>query len=253
MFVPVEDSEFAWLKEAHGLPETFERTTCVLHAMQEDLSIQDWTLTWDQWEKQTGVKEARLHRMRARSPSGEQIANALSNMQSPGGSPLPGAELRRISWREIARRHDLDVRAMVKDWALWRPLSSVLDGPPRYLVGAAVEGLIDPESAAHLITALRRVEGDESCLFHFFSGLVGGWGHDTPFVVKGSLEDMNDLITERAKRGGAGPDYWWPEDRRWCVYTDYDSTVTWVGGSSDLIAAIEDDSWIETFSPEGGD
>src|SRR5690242_8944620 len=128
MIVPVDDSEFDWLKKAGGPPETYERTTCVLHAMQEDLSVQDKTLTWGQWEEQTEVKEARLDRMRARSPSGEQIANALSNMESLGGYAVPGAELRRITWREIAERHDLDLQTMVEKWALWRPLDRVLGG-----------------------------------------------------------------------------------------------------------------------------
>jgi hypothetical protein len=88
--------------------------------------------------------------------------------------------------------------------------------------------------------------GTESCLVHFFAGLDGRWGNDTPFVLSCSLDDIERVVADRTV-GGASPDYWWAPDHSWYVYTDYDSTLTWVGGSRDLIDATASDAEVESF------
>ena len=77
--------------------------------------------------------------------------------------------------------------------------------------------------------------------------------HDRAFVVKAPLTGLGNVVDDRSIGGRAGPDYWWPEDRTWCVYTDCDATLTWVGGSEQLISSIEEDAVIESFagSPPG--
>jgi hypothetical protein len=42
------------------------------------------------------------------------------------------------------------------------------------------------------------------------------------------------------------PDYWWPPDRSWLVYTDYDCTTTVVAGAAQLVEALEADPEMET-------
>jgi len=64
-----------------------------------------------------------------------------------------------------------------------------------------------------------------------------------PFLFRGTLEEIDEFPT--GKRYRFGPEYWWPLDRSWCVCTDYDLTITVVGGSSQLVAALLSHSILE--------
>jgi hypothetical protein len=50
-----------------------------------------------------------------------------------------------------------------------------------------------------------------------------------------------------------GPNLWWPEDRAWCVASEIDFPYTYVGGSKELINAIDNDPAIEALPATDSD
>lgn len=48
------------------------------------------------------------------------------------------------------------------------------------------------------------------------------------------------------------PSLWWPEDRAWCVSTDVDLDSTYLGASSECVAALAGDPRLEAM-PVGAD
>ena len=41
------------------------------------------------------------------------------------------------------------------------------------------------------------------------------------------------------------PEFWWPEDRAWCINTDYDLEFTIIGGPTNLLADLSAHSELE--------
>jgi hypothetical protein len=61
-------------------------------------------------------------------------------------------------------------------------------------------------------------------------------GTNKPLLYLGPLEQLQRFLKETDRQ--FTPEYWWPEDRSWCVCSDYDLPFTIVGGSNQLIDSI---------------
>jgi len=234
---PADESVFAWIGRGDDIVASYPHVAEILHLMVEDLSVKDHLVTWDQWEKETGVGETWVERLKGRGELGDVLASALSETSPAGGTPRSGFPGRRILWREVAEREGLDFEDISGAGAIWRAFPR---GTPRYLVGADREGLIDSVSAAGIVRAIQSTAEPGPCFFHFFAGTAGGW--QPPFVMKGQVDEALSVCWPQAQ---TGPDYWWPQDQCWLVHTDYDSTITLVAGSAALIDALAADPEVE--------
>ena len=100
---------------------------------------------------------------------------------------------------------------------------------------------MEPRSLENLFAHIQgSVAETDQCYMHYFAGVGGRW--EPPFIVSGRLSELISFATSHER---VSPDYWWSTDRSWCVHTDYDSTVTDVGGPSRLCESIEADPWFE--------
>jgi hypothetical protein len=57
--------------------------------------------------------------------------------------------------------------------------------------------------------------------------------NDQPHLYSGDLNEVTSFLTK--PHFGGTPECWWPQDRSWCVYTDWDLTFTLIGGSRVLM------------------
>ena len=67
-----------------------------------------------------------------------------------------------------------------------------------------------------------------------------------PFVVETRSDAIKQLVDAEAGRFGT-PTNWWPSDRSWFVYTDWDLWATKVSGPAALVDSIRKDDWLETI------
>jgi hypothetical protein len=76
-----------------------------------------------------------------------------------------------------------------------------------------------------------------------YFGAVTVGDFDELVVYVGDLRDVGELAIHR----GMTPSNFWPADRSWLVYTDWDLMATRVGGCRELIAALDADGELETL------
>lgn len=113
-------------------------------------------------------------------------------------------------------------------------------GWPRRLFGPA-EGTLDPDHALRVAAILHnRTPGP--CNFTYFP--VAYNDMDNPFSLRAALIEMPAILDLDV---WTTPEYWWPEDKTWCVCTDYDLEFTLVGGDDQLIDAIVGDDLMEAI------
>jgi hypothetical protein len=124
--------------------------------------------------------------------------------------------------------------------------------PPnsRYLISqnwpaiSVEEGVFDGESLGALLKILIDASGPDASCFAFY-GQVPANDYDEPTVLEGSLSAISGL-TRVPEFRELSPSNWWPTDRSWFVWTDYDLTATKVSGPRTLIDRIRAHPSLET-------
>ena len=120
------------------------------------------------------------------------------------------------------------------------------------------EGSLPADEAERLVAILRPFTSTpEDCYF----GVWEGFGvpelnafadypriqvpHRAYFLFRGSISAVPHLTFGSFKQT---PNLWWPEDRTWCVASEIDLSETYVGASSECIAALLGDQSLEAVS-----
>jgi len=160
-----------------------------------------------------------------------------------GWSARPGPQWQRLPWSGLADR--LGVRLGESDVPpcfRWFPYRS---WPARIRPPAA--GSLDEESMAALLRQLAaRSPAGLAASCHAYYTPVASGGFDSVALFRGPLEAVPGLVDAREHRFGS-PSNFWPDDRSWLVYTDWDLWATKVSGSHPLIEDLIADPGIETF------
>ena len=140
------------------------------------------------------------------------------------GDAFDEADLVAVSWKEIAERYGAAYNGNINADAL----TAVMGGAwPRYLL-AGEEGELEPSQLLALRDTLSAQTDSSTWYFQYHICA-------TPEITSEALYagDATDLLTaNQQSRCSAGPQYWWPEDRAWCVCTDYDLSFTVVGSNA---------------------
>jgi len=154
----------------------------------------------------------------------------------------PGQEWRRVSWIDyLDRSRGRGPDCGYPPSGRWFPAGSwpvSIEPPP--------EGSLDEESLGALIDVLAAgsTEGPETECYAYYAPLPAG-DFDTPHLWRGPLRSIPDLIDDF---GGAYPSSasnFWPVDRSWFVWSDWDLLGTKVSGSRELVAAVKANSSLE--------
>jgi len=144
---------------------------------------------------------------------------------------------KRVLWRELAQRFSLEFHPEINA-SFFAPVSQEgtwienLIGPDK--------GHLDEDTCGVLIDTLERFTGQHQCWFYYTGISISGY---EPRLYHGDIQDIIGLT--KLDGAMAPPEYWWPDDRSWCIYSDWDLTFTIVAGPSELIRLCADNSALE--------
>lgn len=103
---------------------------------------------------------------------------------------------------------------------------------PRLLYGPS-EGFLSQEECETLATVLKPFTDNQDCFFRF-SDIPFYARSGQPQLFRGTLDRVSAFQNENR----LSFEYWWPQDRSWCVCSDYDLCFTIIGGCSQLVSAL---------------
>lgn len=159
-----------------------------------------------------------------------------------GFSPTPDSAWTRVRWAdylsEVGRiAHESNVPPCFR----WFPAGSW----PANVIPPD-EGSLDESSFNALLSTLAEQSGGfgVEVIAFYGAGASGDWaGEQSPHVWRGPLAAIDELV----ERLGYTPSNFWPVDRSWFVYTDYDLLATKVSGSRSLIDALKSNADLESI------
>ncbi|MTD31267.1 hypothetical protein [Planomicrobium sp. YIM 101495] len=146
----------------------------------------------------------------------------------------------RIRLKDLAEKYDLP---LTKELSL-SSISHKLGGIPRYLIGGA-EGEMEIEEVNALVDVLQPYTANQNCYFYYDLLKTSDYVHT---LFHGNLQDARTLTLQEGLYGS--PSYWWPDDRSWCIYTDYDLNFSLFGGSHELVKTLLAHSYLECIEAE---
>ena len=251
----VEDPgpELSWLESRAADPEAvtrydavgWEASVWILHAMYEHPGLPGG-VTHD---------DLRRHRL-ARELAEPAIIGGvnLDEVSAGTGIPLgfehaPGPPWRRLRWSEYATRPAGMVGAarLVFPAEEWMPSASGL-WPAR--IRPPTEGSLDEASLHALLRVLaaHSADGqDTDCLSFRHPAMTRDY---RPVLLSGPLLAVCGLI-EDEKAAQSAPNNFWPRDRSWFAWTDWDACGTKLSGPRGLIDAILAEADLETTGDDG--
>ena len=155
----------------------------------------------------------------------------------------------RVRWEELAREVGLKFHPEIHD-ASWATVFPAGRWPAR--LRAPRTGTLDAEACIALVEILEAHTQAESCFF-YYTGVSVNYSDEEGFarqLYRGPARDV--LEFENMTAVNATPEYWWPEDRTWCVHTDWDSAFTLVGGTAIAMEELGRHPEIESLRVEAG-
>lgn len=205
---------------AQCIPRGFPAYCKLFHPIHEDASIRTRDLTWDE-EKRANPAPVETE------PGKKTLAAILSDGLLVGRwSGVEESESARVPWRTLSERYGLLFHPEFNPESFRKAFEN--GSWPRYLLGPA-EGTLDRKTSETLISVFGPFNQEQTVYFRFSDYLV----NDQPHLYTG---DLNELTSFLAKpQFGGTPECWWPQDRSWCVYTDWDLTFTLIAGSRELV------------------
>ncbi|MFI7597585.1 hypothetical protein [Actinoplanes sp. NPDC049681] len=243
----------AWLKarpaeealtgfDATGWPAS----TWILHAMYENSDLAGLG-TYDD-----------LHRQRLQSGDvaplivGDVNLDAFTKVTgTPLGYPVrPGRPWVRVTWAEYLDRFPGFTPCRdVPPCHRWFPPGSwpvAIEPPP--------EGSLDGESVEALLSVLtaHSTDGPDTDCLAFYGSLPAG-DFDGVHLWTGPLKNLRDLIEDQGGPYGYSPTNFWPVEREWFVWTDYDLDATKVSGDQSLVRALRAEPRLECLDWPGPD
>jgi len=147
----------------------------------------------------------------------------------------------RVRWSELADRLKVQFTGAEHDHRFFHATRG--RGLPDYIEGVR-EGSLDDESYVRLTEILLAHSGNLDIVAYYCLLALKVW--DKPAVFEGRLNEMPALPQSRTLRSPTTPQNWWPRDRSWVVYTDWDLTTTTICASIALAdRLLADDHLLE--------
>ncbi|MFC4336810.1 hypothetical protein [Salininema proteolyticum] len=161
---------------------------------------------------------------------------------SMGWSEHPGTGWRRLPWRELAERTGDPISPPGLPPCYRAFPSAKMDGSWPTSIEPPTEGSLDIESFRALAKVLREHAGSDTVVMAFYCQLYTG-DFDDLYILQGTLGTLEELEHHWMPYS---PSNIWPSDRSWLMTTDTDLWGTQVSGPSELLAAVEADTGLET-------
>lgn len=207
---------------AQCMPQVFEACCKLFHPIHEDASIRTRTVTWDEEKRATPtpVETEPGKKALAAILSDSLLVGRRSGVEEPQGN--------RVLWHTLAERYGLVFHPEFNPESFRKAFPT--GSWPRYLLGPA-EGTLDRKTCEALISVLKPFSHSQTIYFRFSDYLM----NDLPHLYSGDFGDLTAFLTK--PHFGGTPEYWWPGDRSWCVFTDWDLAFTLIGGSRAIVEA----------------
>ncbi|MEM1438265.1 MAG: hypothetical protein AAF680_00135 [Pseudomonadota bacterium] len=149
------------------------------------------------------------------------------------------SDLERVTWKDLAKEYGVRYHRQINVDAF----SAAFGGNwPRFMLGPE-EGTLDSPLLEKLGNILSGHTTDSRWLFEYY--LVATFDIQSDELFVGGQSDL-PTANDQAKCG-AGPTYWWPADRAWCVCSDYDLAFTVVGTTRAALADLANSDDLEGF------
>jgi len=149
-----------------------------------------------------------------------------------------------ITLKELAKKYEIPYDKMISSKSIERKPG----GCPRYLIYPD-EGRINLDVLKKITKVLEPFTKEQSCYFFYdLLKLIDRIPNDdleNGLLYTGKLDDIFTIYNKGDRDGLASPTYWWPEDRSWCLSTDYDLDFTIFGGSKQLLDALMSNEKLE--------
>lgn len=241
---PAPPSVVAWLDRPASVHGTgidasgWEDSVWVLHAMYELPGGDTNTADEDRRQRLALGDPTALRSPFDGSPDADRVVNTGVPL---GMTTAPPPPWRRLRWHELAARDDVSWggKRHPPSHSWWKFKSWPLNIQP------PCEGSLDAESAIALLAVLIPHSGlgaATSCVAHV-GAHHSGYEHENGLFLP---FELNVLPLHGDDEWAITPSNFWPDDRSWFVYTDWDLWATKVSGSHSLIADIERSTSLET-------
>jgi len=240
-------SERAWLEERDpgGFYCGYEvgawpASTWVLNAMYENPHLPD--RTHDENEK-LAIAERRQEPTYINGVAIE--SETIATGGGLGYSRIPPQAWTRILWSDYSARikRALALGTTTPPCYRWFPSGSwpMAIEPP-------TEGSLDERSFRSIIETLELEAPDPSGEYFAFWGEGPSQDDDARIVLySGTLREIFDFVNDSDEVQPFSPSNIWPANRSWLTSTDWDLWGTQIGGTPELIAAIEANEHLETL------
>lgn len=219
---------------ARCLPSFFPAYLKIFHPIFVDLNISDQKITWDEWEK-SGAGRTK-YAYREATADTKSMTDAVL-FASPYVEPVEDTS--RIRWRDLAARYGLLFGPEFNDHSY---RAAFAKSWPRYLYGPA-EGFLELDQYSPLTSVLSR--HTEPQFIYLKMSDMWKVGEEVDRIFRGDINEVVEFL--RSHSPFQSPEYLWPEDRSWCVNSDYDLNFTLIAGTTDLILALSHDEILETI------
>ena len=250
-------SQDGWKFEWYGSPQAADATgwddaRWVLHAIYEEPARASGRDRPGRSRSARGEWYRRFTRSASRPASQQQ---ELTRFEDPNPGPSSSrivrpitwgmsgpisADVARLTWTDLAARLSIQLaNHRYPPGEMWFPDYRRTWPPHLY---PPDEGSLDYRSFARLTEIITRFSTDGAS--------TDCTVYDAPrddWMAQGPLGEIGTLVGDD-KRMRYSPSNWWPSNQGWMVYTDLDMWATKVSGTSALIAALDDDDWLETFA-----
>jgi hypothetical protein len=168
--------------------------------------------------------------------------------------PFPGADIvaegkvidqELITWTEMALRNGRTAHALME-------AETILAGPDGHEYPGAGSGSLAGMQSGALLAILARHTSSPDSWFLLWDGFGNlneqAFSHHDP-KVRHPLRNYYLLHGPHHSYAGFpdDPNYWWPEDRAWCVVTDTDFDWAYVSGTAACIEEILADPAIDAY------
>lgn len=159
----------------------------------------------------------------------------------------------RVRWMDVLRRDP-------KSFSV-PPSYRWLSHLPAYSASAdfvyPAEGSLDMETLGAIIKAVSDFAGTENEIFAYYAEMAA---RNTALASRrlsplwrGTITAIPDLLEPNSGPYRVTPSNVWAADQTWCWWTDWDLMATKFCGSSELVAALEKNTFLDTlrWSPRG--
>lgn len=223
------------------VPSGFEDYARVLHPISRRVGDRDDLVTWAEVARE---RDKRIHpEVRL---SAVMDADPFALPIELGSLPQPTLMALVAILREVSGTHDRCWFCIWEGYGIWFGGTSLRAVPSgawrRWLEGRSRrrEAVRRSMSEGEVLARLTKVE------------LMGRGPEGTPqrryLLFRGPIDATPRLHSE----WHVSPNYWWPENRAWCVVSELDATSTYIGGSKPLVEWILQSPDLEAVPVELG-